>query len=424
MKRLYIVVCVLVMVCLLNGCVSRYSTPVLEKDPGSLSEDTRMEDSKKSSSNLVEANTDFAFDIFKQINKEDNDKNVFISPLSISTALSMAYQGAGSTTKEAMASALGYEKLETDKINNGYKDILKRLNNIDNKVELNIGNSVWIREGKKVEDRFLSVNKDTFDAYIKTLDFSRKDAANEINNWVSDSTKGKITKMINSPIPEDVLMYLFNAIYFKGDWTEPFDKSATKSSEFHLGEGTTKEVMMMKKTADLGYGEGQDFQVVRLPYGNGKVSMYCILPDKNVPVNSFINGMDVSKWSEIKKSISKEKDVILEIPRFKIEYGIKDLNSSLTALGMGEAFSDLADFSGIRSKRDVCISKVFHKAVIEVNEEGSEAAAVTGVEAVLTCAELPVDPKSFIADRPFVFLIADDESGSILFMGKLYDVME
>jgi serine protease inhibitor len=160
-----------------------------------------------------------------------------------------------------------------------------------------------------------------------------------------------------------------------------------------------------------------DITAVRLPYGSGKISMYCILPEETVSINEFIASLDAEKWNIIKNSISEREQVQLQLPRFKLEYGIKNLNDSLTALGMGEAFTDTADFSGIRE--DICISRVLHKAVIEVNEEGSEAAAATVVEIRETAA---VEPLAFIADRPFVFIISDDDTGTILFMGKLYDV--
>ncbi|MFZ5989486.1 MAG: serpin family protein [Bacillota bacterium] len=393
----------------LAGCVSQSSNPGLSQDISS--------GRKNVNSSAAEGNMRFAFDIFRKLNNEDKKENIFISPLSISTALSMVYQGAEGTTREAMAAALGYEGMQIERINEYYKKILRALEETDKKVQLNIGNSIWLRRGAEIKKDFISSNKDVFNAQVKTLDFSKDEAADEINNWVSDSTKGKIQKIINPPIPEDVMMYLLNAIYFKGEWKEQFDKSQTFASKFRSGSGKKQEVMMMRRKGDMEYGKGEDFKAVRLPYGDGKISMYCILPDEGISVDSFIKEMDSDKWKGIKQSISKTEDVMLQLPRFKIEYGAKDLNKSLSELGMGEAFSESANFTGI--SKNAFINKVAHKAVIEVNEEGSEAAAVTTV--VVFTSGL-ADPINFIADRPFIFLIADEEHDAILFMGKLYNV--
>jgi serine protease inhibitor len=374
-------------------------------------------DKNKISTEAVQGNSRFAFDIFKQLDKEDGEQSIFISPLSISTALTMTYQGAGTTTKEAMAKALGYSGTDDEKLNETYKNLIRYLRKLDKKVELNINNSIWVREGVPIKEDFLSVNKDIFDAPVTALDFSKESAADQINKWISDATKKKIEKMVDSPISSDIVMYLINAIYFKGDWTKQFDKKNTFDAQFHAGDGSTRQVMMMSRNGKVEYGQGDGFKAVRLPYGSGKMSMYCILPEDTVSISEFIAGLDAEQWNIIRDSISERDEVQLQLPRFKLEYGIKSLNDSLTALGMGEAFMDTADFSGIRE--GICISRVLHKAVIEVNEEGSEAAAVTVVEIKETAA---AEPLTFIADRPFVFVIADDDTGTILFMGKLYDV--
>lgn len=411
MKRvLSIMICSIIIVFSLAGCTIDISNLSLSKDLSF--------DKEKIEKSVVIANTQFAFDIFKELNKEDKGKNIFISPFSISTALSMTYQGAKGTTKDAMSNALRYKGIDIDILNESYKNLLRYLKQVDSKIELDINNSIWIREGENIKEDFLSVNREIFDAYITEIDFSKEDAADKINNWISDSTKGKIKKMITPPISSQVVMYLINAIYFKGEWTEEFDKRKTFNSKFYTSEGKTKDVMMMYRKGNVEYAQGDDYKVVRLPYGNGKTSMYCILPNEDIPINQFIEDMTQDKWKEIRKSVSETEDVILKIPRFKIEYGIKKLNDSLAALGMREAFSTNADFSGIRE--GIFISRVLHKAVIEVNEEGSEAAGVTVVEMVKTA--VMEEPITFIANRPFVFIISDDETGTILFMGKLCDI--
>jgi len=371
-------------------------------------------DQNKISREVVEGNMRFAFDIFRQLNQEDAQQNVFISPFSISGALTMAYQGAATTTKEAMAKTLGYSSLEDDRIKESYKNLIPYLTRLDDKVKLNIGNSVWVREGENIKQDFLTVNQDVFKASVNPLDFNRPDAADQINQWVSRATNEKIDKIINPPIAEDVILYLINAVYFKGDWAVRFESKNTFTTQFKSENGKEGRVEMMSRTGKVHYGQGEGFQAVRLPYGSGKAAMYCILPEENQPINDFIATLDAGRWQAIKDSISERDEVNLQLPRFKLEYGIKNLNDSLKALGMGIAFTDKADFSGIGD--NICISRVLHKAVIEVNEEGSEAAAATATEMQLTSIANPV---AFIADRPFVFLIVDDQTGTILFMGKL-----
>ena len=371
----------------------------------------------KADLSFIEANTGFAFDVFREINAVDNDKSVFISPLSISTALSMTYQGARGTTKDSMAEALGYKGIDIEALNESYKNLLSYLRHSDDKVQLDINNSIWIREGNRVEEDFVKANKDVFDSYIAELDFSKLSAAKDINSWIDCATKGKISEMVKSPIPNNILMYLINAIYFKGDWTNKFDVKNTFSSQFLQGNGNKQQVDMMSRRGTIEYGSGDDYKVVRLPYGDGNTAMYCILPKEGLELNNFIESMSKDKWIEIREGITKMDDVLVQIPRFKVEYE-KELIESLSQLGMGEAFSDSADFTGI--SENVAISGVFHKAIIEVNEEGSEAAAVTVVEVRVTSAM--ADPITFIGDRPFMYIIANDETDTILFMGKLLNI--
>ena len=380
-------------------------------------------DKNKIDEDIVSGNTDFAFDIFKELNKEDKDENIFISPFSISSALAMTYQGAGGLTKDAMAKGLRYSGTDIETLNESYQNLVGHFLNLDKKIELNISNSLWVRDGLPVNEDFVSINRDKFNALVETLDFSQADAADKINGWISEATKDKIKNMIDPPIQPSVMMYLINAIYFKGEWTEKFNKDVTIITQFHKEDGNTQDIMMMNRNDSVEYGQGDDFQVVRLPYGGGDTAMYCILPDKADSINDFIDSMDSTKWDTIKNSVVEE-EILLQIPRFEMEYGIKQLNDSLISLGMGEAFSQGADFSGMLDESyagaGLYIDRVLHKAVIDVNEEGSEAAAATVVE--MKEAAAIMDPIEFIADRPFLFIIADDETGSILFMGKAYDL--
>ncbi|NJD02297.1 MAG: serpin family protein [Ruminiclostridium sp.] len=375
-------------------------------------------DKSKIGDDFKDRNIKFAFNIFRQVNTEDSSKNIFISPLSISTALAMTYQGAEGTTREAMAKALELSGLNNEVLNESYKNLLGYLKQADSKLQLDINNSIWTREGKPIKKDFLALNKSIFDAYVTTLDFSEAKTADTINKWIDDSTKGKIKKMIDPPIPSDIIMYLINAIYFKGQWSEKFSKDRTFDSKFNSADGKISSIKMMSRNGTVDYAQGEDFKGVRLPYGKGKMAMYCILPEKGTDINAFIRNMDFVRWAEIRSAISETKDVKLQIPRFNLEYGIKNLNDALTSLGMGEAFSDNANFSGIGDS--IAISRVLHKAVIEVDEEGSTAAGVTVVEMKETAVAM--NPPEFIADRPFIFVIADDDTGSILFIGKLMSI--
>lgn len=401
-KRICIVTSILTLISLLTGCTRDV---VFEKD--------------KVNTEVIKSNNEFAFDIFARINEEDKDENVFISPFSISTALSVTVQGAETTTKDSMMEALKYEGIDLDEVNAVYKYMLHYLNEVDKKIELDINNSIWINDGKDIKKDFINVNKNTFNAHVSQLDFSKKDAADEMNKWVKDATNKKIDKIVEPPISDRVEMYLINAIYFKGEWTDKFKKINTSDSDFHSGNGETKVVKMMERMDRIEYGQKEDFKAVRLPYGEGKTSMYCILPSEDISINDFIKTLDADKWQEIRQSVSEVGDVLLNIPRFKMEYESKDLKEFLISMGMEEAFLEEADFSGI-SDEGLYIDSVLHKAVIEVNEKGSEAAATTSIKMNTKDAGM-LDPPSFIADRPFLFFITEDNTGTILFMGKLYD---
>ncbi|ABR48324.1 proteinase inhibitor I4, serpin [Alkaliphilus metalliredigens QYMF] len=402
-KRTAIVLLTALLLISTTGCGSLFNTVTVHE----YNED-------KVASSVMEGNNQFAWDIFKELNQEDSGESIFISPLSISTALSMTYQGAEGTTKDGMAEGLRYQGIDMEVLNESYRELLKYMNNMDQGIELNIANSIWAREGGGFKEAFLDINQDVFDAYVTELDFSKADSADKINGWIEDATEGKIEEMIQGPISSNVLMYLINAIYFKGSWTVPFEEAQTFDGEFFTEDGDVNDIKMMRRNGKVAYGDGVDFTAVKLPYGNESTSMYVILPEENTSINDFIGSMDHKKWNEIREGISSQKDVELQIPKFELEYGIKELNNSLANLGMGEAFGPAADFSKIRE--GIFISEVLHKAVIEVNEEGSEAAAATVV--VMTESAM-ADPLSFVANRPFMFVIANDESDTILFMGKL-----
>jgi len=369
-------------------------------------------DMAKISNEVLNSNIDFSFDLFRALDSEDRGSNVFISPLSVSTALTMTYNGAANDTLADMEKGLRYVGIERQKVNETYENLLAYLTQADRKVELDISNSIWYRQGEPIMDAFITTNRNVFSAEVNEVDFSDPETVNSINSWIKKSTNGKIQEMISPPIPGTIVMYLINAVYFKGQWTTKFKKSETFESDFNGLDGIQK-VNMMRRNGEVEYGEGDDFRVVKLPYGNAKIAMYCILPDEEQSITSFVQSLDAEKFSRVKESINTTENVELQIPKFKMEYGIKKLNDPLISMGMVLPFSTDADFSGIRE--GLYISEVLHKAVIEVNEEGSEAAGATVVVVGETAVQEPV---TFIADRPFLFLIEEEETGTILFMGK------
>lgn len=363
---------------------------------------------------LVDANTRFAFNIFTGLATEDKDQNIFISPLSILLALAMTYNGAVGDTGLAMADAMEFSGMDLQELNRGFGDLMVSILNADNDVEMSIANSIWQRMDFDAKEAFIDINKKYYSSEVKKLDFSDPGAVDTINNWISDATKEKITEMLTE-IPADAVMYLINAIYFKGDWAYPFEEAATYDDDFYLAGGGTKMVPMMNIHENFDYAKGVDHAVIRLPYGQEKFAMYIVLPDEGIGIDSILDGMDGEEWGQIIGSLS-DSDVVLSMPKYKMEYGVKLLNDVLTDMGMGIAFDMRADFSNI--SEGIFISRVMHKAVIEVNEKGSEAAAATVVE--MAESAMPIEEiVEFKANRPFIFTISDDRTGAIIFMGKV-----
>ena len=267
---------------------------------------------------------------------------------------------------------------------------------------------------------FLDINREYFDAEVAGLNFRSSGAVDIINDWVKDKTHDKIDGIVNPPIPPEMMMYLLNAIYFKGSWTHKFDSLATQDDFFALPDGDSTAVRMMQKTREYGYHEDSAVQMISLPYGAKHFDMVVMLPRPGIDINDFVAGLtpDSLHW---KLRILNDRKGTIRLPRFKVEFETT-LNNVLQELGIRQAFSaDSADFFGI-SDDTLFISEVKHKSFVEVNEEGTEAAAVTSIGMVTSTAfEMPRPPFEMVVDRPFVFLIRQQQSGSILFMGRVTD---
>ena len=369
---------------------------------------------------VVTANTKFGFNLFDEIRKTEQGKNIFISPLSISTALAMTLNGASGETEQAMTNTLQLQGLGSESINVGYAGLRQILLTSDPKVTLTIANSLWARQEFSFKPDFLQRNTQFFGAEISTLDFNDPSASKTINQWVDTNTNGKIQKIVGDQIDPRTVLFLINAIYFKGTWQKEFDPSRTREGPFHLANGDEKQVPMMKQQRWYPYYRGENFQAIRLAYGDGQMSMYIFLPDRESDLNILLENLNAEGW-ENWMSQFHSREVSLVMPKFKLEYG-KTLNEPLKALGMDIAFdSRLADFSRMASLEfgNLYIEKVVHKTFVEVNEEGTEAAAATSVEVGVT--SVPPPPISFSVDRPFFFAIRDNQTETVLFMGVVVD---
>jgi serine protease inhibitor len=371
--------------------------------------------------NTTEANNRFGFDLYRIVTAESPGGNVFVSPLSIALALAMTYNGAAGATAAEMADVLGYGGMKLEEINLSNARLLTELGGEIDEVRLDIANSLWMREGLAFRREFLERAKIHYDAQIRSLDFRLPTAKETINGWVSGETEGKIEELVDL-IPEDAILYLLNAIYFKGAWEEEFDPDHTREEDFHLPSGGTKTVPMMRRSDQFHHFAGEDFQAVRLPYGDGRVCMYIFLPNEDSSLDAFHESLGAENWKVWTTSFGKRQGTVA-LPRFKARYRSL-LNGPLTDLGMVSAFDPAgADFSGmiITETGNVSISRVIHEAVIEVNEEGTEAAAATAVEMKLTSARIEEEPFVMVCDRPFFLAIRDNGTGAILFMGSIVD---
>jgi len=335
-------------------------------------------------------------------------------------ALAMTWNGAAGTTEQAMRNTLEFGDMSSQEINESFRSLIQLLTSLDPEVQFQIANSIWYRLGFDVEKNFIDINRTYFNAEVRSLDFSLPSAVDVINSWVNENTNGKIKEIIKKIDPE-IVMFLINAIYFKGTWTYQFDKDETRDDWFTKPDSSQVSCKLMRQENDFQYFETDDFQAVDLPYGKGRFSMTVILPKPDKSVDSLIAVMNSENWAEWTGSFKKEHGTLL-LPRFKLEYEIK-LNDVLKALGMEIAFEPgIADFTNINKEGGLYISEVRHKTFVKVDEEGTDAAAVTVVEIGRTS----VGPHGFYmkVNRPFLFVIRENSSNTILFMGKIIEPME
>jgi serpin B len=371
---------------------------------------------------LVAGNSAFAFDLYQAV--RGNQENLLYSPYSISLALAMTHAGAEGETKQQMADTLSFT-LPDDRLHPAFNaldlDLARRGEDPQGgegfRFQLNIANTIWGQQGYAFLTEFLDVLAQNYGAGLRLLDFvhAPEESRLAINDWVSDQTAGKIQDLIPQGIIDDLTrLVLTNAIYFNAGWLSPFEPQDTQEGSFHLLDGGEVTVPMMKQTREAAYAEGEGYQATTLPYGTSGLAMVLLVPPAG-QFEAFESSLSAERVDAIVKGLRKWS-VTLSMPKFDFESSF-DLGETLATMGMPDAFSELADFSGMTGTPDLLISAVVHKCFISVDEEGTEAAAATA--AVGGFLSGPEGQVELTLDRPFVFLIRDYETGTVLFVGRV-----
>jgi len=363
-------------------------------------------------SKVIAASNDFAFDLFRTGNRAQHNSNVFISPLSASMALGMTANGAAGTTYDEMRAALRLGSATREEVNAGYKSLIELLTALDRTTTFQIANSIWYKQNYPFHASFLDESKTYFDARVEALDFASPSAVTTINSWVSEQTNDRIPQILEV-IRKDEVMFLINAIYFKGTWQKQFDKAKTQPAQFRAADGTTESVSMMWRAEGVDHVATSEYSAVDLPYGNTAFTMTVVMPN-NTDIDTFAESLDQSKWNALVSGL-KTSSLEVYLPKFRIEWE-RLLNDDLGELGMRLPFSPGdADFTRMSpAGLDLFITRVLQKTFVEVDEAGTEAAAATLVGIGETSL-----PPSFRADRPFLIVIRERFSGAILFIGKI-----
>ncbi len=368
---------------------------------------------------VASSGNDFSFALFRQVAKADPGDNVFLSPLSASMSLGMAMNGAGGTTLDAMRAALGFGAGDTGQINAGYQGLIAQLRALDPTTTFQLANSVWYRNTFSFKQAFLDTTKKYFDAQVQGLDFNDvAGSLSTINNWVSSNTGGRIPTILDN-ITSDEVMFLINAIYFKGSWQYQFDPKATSPASFIAADGTTQSVPFMNRPdhmkPEFRAGSAQGLSIAELPYGNGAFAMDIVLVPFNpkASIDSVAAQMNASTWAALIASLN-DTDEAFAMPKFTLTYD-RMLNDDLTALGMGIAFTPQASFPGM-SVTPVQLSFVKQKAFVTVDETGTTAGASTVTGVVATALQ------EFSVDHQFIFVIRERQTGTIVFMGTMLKI--
>lgn len=370
---------------------------------------------------IVDGNNKFAFNLYHQVQDRTTGTNLFYSPFSISTALAMVFAGARTETASQISATMNFP--QNKNFHSDYKLLLNGLNEgTVGKIRLNIANGLWAQKDYKFLDSYFDIVKSNYRSELKNVDFAdaieTEKIRKDINGWVEQKTNDKIKDILSQgDLTSMTRLVLVNAVYFYGAWENPFEKQATHPKDFTLLDGTKNNVPFMNQQGRFNYYEDSKIQALEIPYKDNKASMVIFLPIKNKQMAEFEKSFDYKYYQDIIAAL-QSTEVRLSLPKFQTTFKI-NLGATLSQMGMPLAFSSSADFSGMTGRRDLCISEVIHQAFINVDEKGTEAAAATAVIMKEMAVRNPAEPKIFNADHPFIFLIKDNATGSILFMGKI-----
>ena len=394
------------------GCRREFSTSPVRAPVRPLTEEEKV---------VVATSNDFGLRLFSEVAAAKPNENVFLSPYSVAVALAMTANGAAGETKQAMLETLGFSDSSVEEMDQAFRSLTLLILGLDPKVELEIANAIWYRQGLHVRRELVDLVQKYFGAPVRALDFGDAGSSDVVNEWVKEQTHDKIRKILDRIDPQDV-MFLANAIYFKALWTYQFEKEKTQDDTFYGPDGQEIPCRMMVQTVDeLPYFRGDGFAAVDLPYGDGLFAMTILLPDEGSSVDSLVNELSPSFLADLERRFQSRK-VTVFLPRFKIRFGAK-LNDVLKKMGMAVAFTPgAADFSRLFDEDlPLYIGFVKHKAFVQVDEEGTEAAAVTVVGIRLTAVGGGENVVFFRVNRPFVFVIRDRHSNTVLFAGRIVE---
>jgi serine protease inhibitor len=364
---------------------------------------------------LVTAINGFAFQVFSQLCERGENRNLFISPLSLSIAMALLHNGADGSTKQELAQLLGIQDIEPDRVSTAYAALIDRLERSHHFSHLDIANSLWVRQGLTFKSEFRQSSQNFYSTEVFNLDFAKSDNLSVINAWIDRQTNGKIKEIVSSGnINADTILILLNAIYFKGVWKQQFNKADTKEYHFILLDNKFKLHPMMSQSGTYEYLQTQEFQAIVLPYSESDINTIVFLPNEQNSLTDFLQCLNFEKFQEWRSQFFRmQGDLVL--PRFTIEYE-ESLMDVFKTLGLEIALSGSANYQNITDE-SIAISDIKHKALIEVNEEGTEASAATGVMMQRSLRQ----KFSMFVNRPFFCVIQDDRTGVILFMGAVWE---
>jgi serpin B len=367
---------------------------------------------------VVQGSTAFALDLYSHL--RDQPGNLFFSPYSVDTALAMVYAGARGQTATEIGQTLHLPPLAPDQVHAALGELVQRYqaDKSDKGYELHVANALWAGTGTNLLPDYLRIVQGNYAARLSVLDFSdSKGSANTINDWVAGKTNGKIQNLIPaSALGALTRLVLTNAIYFKGDWETPFDAKDTAEQPWHgPGPNDAAAAKMMQRVTEFGFYQDDALSALQMPYAGGDLAMLVLLPKRNDGIGDLEKSLAFAQLSKIVSQV-RLRDVIVSFPKFKVESSF-DLNPALAAMGMSTAFSTAADFSGMDGAHDLLISDVVHKAYVDVDEQGTEAAAATGI--VMSAMAMPGARPVFNADHPFLFFIRNVRDQTILFAGRI-----